>query len=85
MKINNIQVLDQVARLFKNRSYLKSNYRCDPYSIAVYPPTHQLYKVTRNSIDYWQNWFGKDRGKNQKGMIEFDLTDGTFVFDRREL
>jgi hypothetical protein len=80
LKINSVQVLDKVARLFKDRSYLKSKYKCDPYSIAIYPPNHQLYKATRDGIDYWQNWFGKDRDKNPKGIIEFELDDGAFSF-----
>lgn len=80
LKITSAQALDQVGRLFKNTKQLKIKYKCDPYAIPVYPLNHQLYKATRDSIDYWENWFGKDRNNKPKGIIEFQLNDGTFRF-----
>jgi hypothetical protein len=80
LKINSIQMVDKVGRLSKNRNQLKSKYKCDPYAIPIYPQNHQLYNETIKWLDYWQNCFGKDRSKNPKGIIEFELTDGTFRF-----
>lgn len=82
LKINSRQKYDQVLRLVQNKNHLKDKYKCDPYMIPVYPPDHQLYHKTIDWIDYWHNWFGKSReDERPKGMIEFDLNDGTFVLD----
>ena len=64
-----------------NRGYLNSKYNCDPFVIAVYPPSHKYYHLTLKSIDYWYGAFGHVGGnpeKPSKGLIRIDLNDDRF-------
>jgi aspartyl/asparaginyl-tRNA synthetase len=83
LKINNKYTIDQFQRLIikedhSNRRLLNSKYKCDPFAIAVYPPEHKFYKLTIDTINYWQDFFGHDSrvaGKPPKGLIEINQVE----------
>lgn len=66
-----------------DKSRAKSECRCDVYFIAVYPPENpELYESTKEDIEYWSKWFAHDRENNPKGIIEFNLSDGSFNIEK---
>jgi hypothetical protein len=66
-----------------DKSRAKSECRCDVYFIAVYPPEiPELYESTKEDIEYWPKWFAHDRENNPKGIIEFNLSDGSFNIEK---
>lgn len=66
-----------------DKSRAKSECRCDVYFIVVYPPENpELYESTKEDIEYWSKWFAHDRENNPKGMIEFNLSDGSFNIEK---
>ena len=66
-----------------DKSRAKSECRCDVYFIAVYPPEiPDLYENTKEDIEYWSKLFTHDRKNNPKGIIEFNLSDGSFNIEK---
>ena len=58
----------------------KKEFLCDVYFILLYPQEiPELYQHTVDRINYWRKWFGHDRKKNPKGIIEFNFINGSFT------
>lgn len=58
---------------------MKIAYKCHPFPIWIYPKDEpRLYDNYQKKLDYWSKWFGHDRLKNPKGIIEFNLLDASF-------
>jgi len=51
---------------------IKSKFECDTYYIPIYPQNDMRYRLTQKSINYWSNWFGKDRIGNKKGIVSMN-------------
>jgi hypothetical protein len=76
------EIKEPFAKL-TDKSRAKSECRCDVYFIAVYPPEiPELYESTKEDIEYWSKWFAHDRENNPKGIIEFNLSDGSFNIEK---
>ena len=60
-------------------NYIKANYKCHPFPIWIYSKDEpRLYDNYQKKLNYWLKWFGHDRSKNPKGIIEFNLLDAAF-------
>jgi hypothetical protein len=52
----------------------KIKYLVDGYFIPIYPENDPRYTITQNWINYWTNWFGKDRQGRPKGIIKLSIS-----------
>lgn len=76
------ELKETFTKLYDNKR-AKSECRCDVYFIAIYPPENpELYESTKEDIEYWSKWFAHDRENNPKGIIEFNLSDGSFNIEK---
>ncbi|EFC90084.1 hypothetical protein Dpep_0052 [Dethiosulfovibrio peptidovorans DSM 11002] len=64
----------------------KKIYHCDSYACPIYPQTDPKYRDSIERSIYWYDFFGHDRMKNPKGIIEIaaeELSKGAdSVFDK---
>lgn len=64
---------DQIIAKFLTHGGSKERYSVDGYFIQVYPTDDPRYAITQHWLDYWLNWFGHDRQKRQKALIELSF------------
>lgn len=53
----------------------KDKYLVDGYFVPVYQRDDPRRNITEDRIRYWINFFGKDRNKNSKALIEVSYND----------
>lgn len=53
----------------------KNLYKVDGYCIPVYSENDERYKITKDHVIYWEKWFGHDRTKSPKGIIQLNFND----------
>lgn len=51
----------------------KEKYLVDGYFIPVYPTDDPRYVYTQQNLTYWADWFGHDREKRAKALIELSF------------
>lgn len=71
--IDSSDFVPQIASFDMNLSnkYPKNKYNIDGYIVINFPIGSKEYiAMTVSRYQYWVKWFGHDRHKNQKGIIE---------------
>lgn len=59
---------------------VKKQYQCDVYAIFVFPQNSpDKYEFYQEQINYWSDWFGHDRQRNPKGIVEFSLDENFLI------
>ncbi len=53
----------------------KDLYNVDGYCIPVYKENDERYELTKEYMKYWKKWFGYDRSKNPKGVIQLNFSE----------
>lgn len=53
-----------------SRGYPKFKYNIDGYVVVLFPQGHPHHRITIDRLNYWKKWFGHDRDKNPKAIIE---------------
>lgn len=48
----------------------RKRYKIDSYHVALYPENDVRNKLTKQSIAYWEKWFGHDRKNLPKAVFE---------------
>lgn len=51
----------------------KNNYLVDSYLVPVYPIDDVRYSITKYWLEYWENFFGKDRDGDRKTLFTVNL------------
>lgn len=73
LKLNASKSIQYKFREIKDNENCKRQYKCDAQLIFVYPEIiPSKYDFYQEVLEYWKNFFGKDRDGNAKGVIEFD-------------
>ncbi len=63
-----------ILQKFTTKGYSKQNYNIDSYLIPVYDVRDSRYAYTRDSVQYWKDWFSHDRNKEEKGLIQLNYS-----------
>lgn len=48
-------------------------YSIDAYIALIYKQSDKRYEYAQKRIEYWKKWFGFDRNKNPKGIIQISI------------
>jgi hypothetical protein len=51
----------------------KDTYSVDGYCVPLYPESDPRYEFTKQQLQYWSDWFGHDRVKRPKAIIEISI------------
>lgn len=51
----------------------KDKYKVDGYFVQIYSPDDARYSLTLGWLNYWKNWFGHDRQKREKALLEISF------------
>jgi len=77
--------LQKEAKRLTNKDEMKKTYKCHPQCVLVYPKYMiDLYKLYEREYNHWLKWFSKDKKGNQKGLLEFNITNENFKSDGAE-
>ncbi|MEX2437986.1 MAG: hypothetical protein WD449_01900 [Candidatus Babeliales bacterium] len=69
-ELNNRQ---NVILKFHSHGGSKEKYLVDGYLVQVYSDDDPRYLHTQRMLDYWLNWFGKDRDQRPKALLEVEI------------
>lgn len=53
----------------------KDLYKVDGYCIPIYKENDERSELTKEYVKYWRKWFGHDRSRNPKGIIQLNLSE----------
>ncbi len=59
---------------FLNYDQIKKEHCCHTFYVPMYPKDDPRYQVTIYHSELWREFFSQDRRKNERGLIEFDLS-----------
>jgi hypothetical protein len=51
----------------------KDTYMVDGYLVPIVKENDPRYSIVKHNIDYWENWFGRDRQRNKKGVLKIEI------------
>jgi hypothetical protein len=60
---------------------MMDEYGCDSYIVPIFSDGDYRKSFYDKNIKYWKNRWGKDRKGQDKGFIEFDLTNSDNIVD----
>lgn len=68
--VNNLTAAERTeyTRLF-DADHCQQGFRCDPFAIRCYPPTHMRFASMINEVAYWTRVFGVDRKGHPKRIL----------------
>lgn len=72
-RVNQMGYDPRLTEIFSSNQ-IKADFKCHSFFIRVYPKTDLRYLLTKKERNYWLKWFGHDRLKNEKGIVEIDLS-----------
>ncbi len=53
----------------------KATYSVHGFLLPIFEKSDPRYEITEHWLQYWQNWFGKDRDNNPKTLVEVSYND----------
>jgi hypothetical protein len=77
--VNLISVINLDLKILQNlnnfttKGGCKNNYLVDSYLIPIYPIDDARYPLTKQWLEYWENFFGKDRDGDRKTLFTINL------------
>lgn len=75
INVHDLMLHQNELKRFLTTNGSKEVYGIDGYIVPVFHHTDSYYDtITKDRMDYWREWFGKDRDNNPKGIAVLELS-----------